>query len=46
MPPGGEVYATFAPGTIGGPITLTSTQPVLASQRVEYYTSFNEIWSE
>jgi hypothetical protein len=26
-------------------VTVSSTQPVLASQRVQYYQSFNEIWA-
>jgi hypothetical protein len=43
--PGAEAFVSFPPGTIGGPATLTSTQPVLASQRVQYYSSFNEIWA-
>src|SRR5207253_3013003 len=34
---GAESYATFPTGTIGGPVTVTSDQPVLASQRVQYY---------
>jgi IPT/TIG domain-containing protein len=42
---GGESFVSFPPGTIGGPATVTSTQPVLASQRVQYYSSFNEIWA-
>src|SRR5205814_54010 len=41
--PGAEVYATFPSGTIGGPVTISSDQPVLASQRVQYYQTFNEI---
>jgi hypothetical protein len=44
VPVGGEVYVNF-PGQIGGPVTVSSAQPVLASQRVQYYQSFNEIWS-
>ncbi|TMC54751.1 MAG: hypothetical protein E6J20_02110 [Chloroflexi bacterium] len=40
---GAEAYVTFPPGTIGGPVTISSTLPVLASQRVQYYQSFNEI---
>jgi hypothetical protein len=40
---GAETYVTFPPGTIGGPVTVTATQPVLASQRVQYYSSFNEV---
>jgi len=42
--PGAENYVNFA-GMIGGPVTVTSTQPVLASQRIQYYQTFNEIWS-
>jgi hypothetical protein len=42
---GGEQYVNFG-SAIGGPITLTSTSPVLASQRVQYYSSFNEIWAD
>ena len=40
--PGAESYVTFPAGTIGGPVEVSSTQPVLASQRVQYYQSFNE----
>jgi hypothetical protein len=42
---GGETYVAFLTGTIGGPVTVTSSQPILASQRVQYYASFNEIWA-
>jgi hypothetical protein len=42
---GGETYVAFPAGTIGGPVTVTSSQPILASQRVQYYSSFNEIWA-
>jgi len=42
---GGEAYVAFPAGTIGGPVTVTSNVPVLASQRVQYYSSFNEIWA-
>jgi hypothetical protein len=45
VPIGGEAYVTFAAGTLGGPVTVTGTQPVLASQRAQYYRSFNEIWA-
>jgi hypothetical protein len=43
---GAEVYVNF-PGMIGGPakVTVTSGPAVLASQRVQYFSSFNEIWS-
>jgi len=44
--PGGEMYVTFPAGTIGGPVKVSSTQPVLASQRVQYYNTFNEVWAE
>jgi len=40
---GAEAYVSFPPGTIGGPVTVSSSQPVLASQRVQYYASFNEV---
>ena len=43
--PGAEAYATFPPGTIGGPVTITSDQPVLASQRVQFEQTFNEVWA-
>src|SRR5207302_180439 len=43
---GAEWYATFPQGTIGGPVTVSSTQPVLASQRVQFNQSFNEVWAE
>jgi hypothetical protein len=43
--PGAEAYVTFPAGKIGGPVTVTSTQPVLASKRVQYYQSFNEVWA-
>lgn len=44
---GGETYVTFPAETIGGPVTVlvTAGPPVLASQRVQYYQSFNEIWA-
>src|SRR4029077_8504122 len=32
------------PGVMEGPIPITSDQPVLASQRVQFYSSFDEIW--
>jgi hypothetical protein len=37
-------YVNFA-GSIGGPVKVTSDQPLLASQRVQYYQSFNEVWA-
>jgi hypothetical protein len=40
--PGQDAYFQFPPGTIGGPVTITSDQPVLASLRAWYYQSFNE----
>jgi hypothetical protein len=43
LPAGAETYVSFGPGHIGGPVTVSSTQPVLASQRVQYYQSFNEV---
>ena len=46
VPAGAEAYVSFPAGNIGGPVTVSSTQPVLASQRVQYYSSFNEVWAE
>jgi hypothetical protein len=43
--PGAEAYVTFPQGTIGGPVTVSSTQPVLASQRVQFHQSFSEVWA-
>jgi len=40
---GAEAHVAFPVGKIGGPITITSDQPVLAAQRVQYYQSFNEV---
>src|SRR3989440_354527 len=40
---GGGAYVTFPKGSIGGPVMVSSTQPVLASQRVQYYSTFNEV---
>jgi hypothetical protein len=42
---GAEAFVTFPAGKIGGPVVVSSTQAVLASQRVQYYSSFNEIWA-
>jgi spore germination protein YaaH len=42
---GSETHVTFPAGKIGGPVTVTSDQPILASQRVQYYQSFNEVWA-
>ena len=37
-----NAYTSFG-HTLGGPVVITSDQPVIAAQRVQYYTSFNEI---
>ncbi len=39
---GHDAYYHFPYGTIGGPVTITSNQPVLASLRSWYYQSFSE----
>src|SRR5438067_8374119 len=44
--PGSGTYVTFPAGVIGGPVTVTSDQPILASQRVQFYSSFNEVWAQ
>jgi fibronectin type III domain protein/cysteine-rich secretory family protein len=38
-----DAYYTFPQGTRGGPVAITSSQPVLTSLRIWYYNSFNEI---
>ena len=45
VPAGQEKYYSFPQGTIGGPVTVsvTSGPAVIASQRVTYYGSFNEV---
>jgi hypothetical protein len=43
---GAEAFVGFPAGSIGGPVKVTSSQPVLASQRVQYYQTFNEVWAE
>ncbi len=40
---GQDRYFAFPAGTIGGPVTVSSSQPVLASLRAWYYQSFNEV---
>jgi len=37
------VTITSADPHTGGPVTITSDQPVLAAQRVQYFSSFNEV---
>src|SRR5207302_10239167 len=41
--PGAEARYTGPAAVIGGPVTVTASSPVLASQRVQYYQSFNEV---
>ncbi len=43
VPPGGEVYQAFPPGTIGGPVRVQMSGRVIASQRVQYHSSFSEV---
>src|SRR5205807_8442365 len=43
---GGEGFASFPQGTMGGPVTVSSNVPVLSSQRVQYAQTFNEVWAE
>jgi hypothetical protein len=40
---GVEAFVSFPFGSMGGPVTITASQPVLASQRIQYYQSFNEV---
>lgn len=44
--PGMETYVSFATGTIGGPVKIVSSTPILASQRVQFFSTFNEVWAE
>jgi hypothetical protein len=46
MAPGASTYVTFPQGTIGGPVMVNADQTIEASQRVQYYQSFNEVWAE
>jgi hypothetical protein len=43
LAPNVEGYVSFVVGSIGGPVIITSSQPVLAAQRVQYYQTFNEV---
>jgi hypothetical protein len=43
VPSAQDAYFAFPGGTIGGPVTILSDQPVLASLRAWYYQSFNEV---
>jgi hypothetical protein len=40
---GVEAFVSFPSGSMGGPVTIAASQPVLASQRIQYYQSFNEV---
>jgi hypothetical protein len=42
VPAGQDAFFSFPSGTIGGPVTITSDQPVLATLRAWYYQTFNE----
>ena len=41
--PGAETHVSFPAGKIGGPVSIISTLPVLAAQRVQYFQTFNEV---
>jgi len=41
--PNASVPVTLPAGTIGGPVSIAASAPVLASQRVTYYSTFNEV---
>ncbi len=43
VPAGGTSYVGFPQGVIGGPVRVSADHAVLASQRVQYYDSFNEV---
>src|SRR5439155_472439 len=46
VPAGSESYVTFGRGKIGGPVFVGSDKAIRASQRVQYYSSFNEVWAQ
>jgi uncharacterized protein YvpB len=48
VPAGGEALYNFPFGTIGGPVhvVVDAGPPVIASQRVQYYNSFNEVLAQ
>src|SRR5207244_9590668 len=46
VPAGTETYVTFGKGKIGGPVIVTSDKAIRASQRVQYYSTFNEVWAQ
>src|SRR5207302_877488 len=45
--PQSENYVTFPQGTIGGPVKVqvTAGANILASQRVQFRSTFNEVWA-
>jgi len=43
LQPFAGAYVGLPPGHIGGPVTVSASAPVLASQRVQYYGSFHEV---
>jgi hypothetical protein len=43
VPAGGFAVVAFPVGTIGGPVSITSDFPILASERVQFYSSFHEV---
>jgi hypothetical protein len=43
IPSGTDQFFSFGAGQIGGPVTIESDVPVLASLRAWYYQSFNEV---
>ena len=43
---GAETPVGFGKGRIGGPVVINSDQQIVASQRVQYYQTFNEVWAQ
>jgi hypothetical protein len=43
VPSGQDAYFAFPGGTYGGPVTITSDQPVLATLRAWFYSSLDEV---
>jgi hypothetical protein len=43
LAPGAATHVSFGAGHVGGPVVVNSDQQMLASQRVQYYSTFNEV---
>src|SRR5439155_22884263 len=46
IPAGAQTHVTFGHGHIGGPVVVNADQQVIASQRVQFQQTFNEVWTK